>query len=126
MKTTLIGLALMLTIGAGPAVCLAQWSRVFGGSGSETVVMTLDSARQVYVAGTFQGTIDLGSEVLMAGGDKAIYVAKYSSQGVYLSSFVCDWFLQRNNESRWRLFYCDKYRCLCGQIPCRWDACLVR
>jgi hypothetical protein len=51
------------------------------GSGSW---LALDSAGNIYLTGTFQGTIDVGTTTLSSAGQWDIYVAKLDSTGTFL------------------------------------------
>ena len=66
------------------------WSRRFGSSGTDTALaLAVDPAGNVLVAGTFQGTVDLGGGPLVAAGgssDQDLFVAKYTSAGAHVWS----------------------------------------
>jgi hypothetical protein len=67
-------------------VCL--WSKRFGSAaGSETpMAAALDSNGNIFVAGAFVSTIDVGGGALINAGQKDIFLAKYSASGQYLWS----------------------------------------
>jgi hypothetical protein len=63
------------------------WSKRFGGTGYDFgAAVAVDSAGNVVVAGTFDGTIDLGGGQLTTAGDRDIFVAKFSSTGQHIWS----------------------------------------
>jgi hypothetical protein len=70
--------ALMLKLGP-TGNCL--WNKTFGNNAHITGGV-VDAAGNIYVAGYFFNTIDLGGGVLTAGADDT-FVAKYSAAGVY-------------------------------------------
>ena len=58
------------------------WSKIFGDSSDQSVgVVGTDSAGNVYVAGSFKGTIQLGQTTLISAGLKDIFLAKLSPEG---------------------------------------------
>jgi cysteine-rich repeat protein len=61
------------------------WAEGFGNTGHETGnAVTVDSNGNLFSAGYFQGTVDLGCGPLTATGAKDAFVAKYSSTGACL------------------------------------------
>jgi hypothetical protein len=63
------------------------WSKRFGGAGTDigTAVST-DSSGNVVVAGTFDGTINLGGNTFTTAGGRDLFVAKFSPTGQHLWS----------------------------------------
>ena len=62
----------------------ALWSKRYGGTGSEVVRgVALDGSGNVYVCGHFLGASDFGGGVTNSTGINDIFIAKYSSTGVY-------------------------------------------
>ena len=63
------------------------WSKRFGSSGTDMgMAVRADSLGNVVVAGTFEGTIDLGGGTLTSAGGRDLFVAKFSPTGQYLWS----------------------------------------
>lgn len=82
-----------LTAAGGQDIYLAKyskagtfaWSKRIGGPGNENVRgICLDSSGNIIIAGTFDGTTDLGGGNVAAVGLNDIYVAKYTSAGNYV------------------------------------------
>lgn len=62
----------------------ALWSTLFGDAAAQTVTaLATDASGNIYVAGTFDGMITMGSEVLTAAGTD-VYLAKLTSTGAVL------------------------------------------
>lgn len=59
-----------------------KWESVFGGTGADYVrdVVT-DSAGNIYIGGSFSGTISIESDSLTSTGDKEAFVAKFDNTG---------------------------------------------
>jgi hypothetical protein len=72
------------------------WAKQFGGSGDQAVHgIAVDNSNNVYVAGSFQGTIDLdpGANTVSAtagggGSNSDLFIVKLASDGSYLSSIT--------------------------------------
>ena len=64
---------------------LCVWSKHFGGSGSETEVVSVsvDATDNIYLSGYFGGQTNFGGGNLASAGGYDGYVAKLSSSGVY-------------------------------------------
>lgn len=65
------------------------WSKRIGGSmgdGDLNVSVAVDASRNVYLAGNYRGTIDLGGATLTAVSLSDAFVAKYNPSGVLLWS----------------------------------------
>ena len=63
------------------------WSQRFGSTGSDTGYgVGVDSGGNVYVAGTFSGTVNFGGGPLVSAGNSDIFLAKYSSAGAHVWS----------------------------------------
>jgi hypothetical protein len=64
-----------------------QWAKRFGGSGNDTgMAVATDSAGNVYIAGSFEGSANFGGSNLSSSGLRDIFVAKYSATGTHLWS----------------------------------------
>lgn len=64
-----------------------DWSQRFGGSGFDaTRSVAVDSDGNVFAAGTFTGTVNLGGDDLVASGPSDIFLAKYRADGSHLWS----------------------------------------
>lgn len=58
------------------------WFKKFGGNMDDTAnAITVDSAGNVFIAGRFQNTINLGGTVHVSTGDSDVFVAKLDSTG---------------------------------------------
>jgi len=81
---TLTLLFLILSIPSARASAPAhRWSHRFGGTLDDAgQALAVDPARNVYLAGVFQGTMNLGSGDLVSAGGTDIFLAKYNSFGV--------------------------------------------
>lgn len=53
---------------------------------ADVLAMTVDAAGDLYVAGTFQGTIDLGGGPFSAGAQEDIFVARFDKDLMYIRS----------------------------------------
>lgn len=63
------------------------WSQRFGGTGSESgAAVAVDSAGNIFVTGSFEGSVNFGGGSLTSAGVKDIFVAKYSSAGAHIWS----------------------------------------
>jgi hypothetical protein len=63
------------------------WSKRFGSTGQDSgSSVAVDSSGSVFVAGTFNGSIDLGGGSLTSAGGSDIFVAKFSATGQHLWS----------------------------------------
>ena len=58
-----------------------MWSQGFGGSMAQVTSMTLDAAGDVFVAGSFQGSIDFGATTLTSAGMGNMFVVKLDPSG---------------------------------------------
>ena len=69
------------------------WAKRFGGTQDEIVNdMIIDSAGNIYVTGTFYGTVDLDpgpgvANIVNVGGDSDLFLAKYDVDGNYIWGF---------------------------------------
>jgi hypothetical protein len=60
------------------------WSQRFGGTGSDQASsVRVDVPGNVFVAGSFQGTADLGGDDLVSAGSNDIFIAMYDAAGVH-------------------------------------------
>lgn len=63
------------------------WSKRFGDTGNDNgMAVAADGSGNVFVAGTFEGTVDFGGGRLTSSGLRDIFVAKYSASGQHLWS----------------------------------------
>jgi hypothetical protein len=63
------------------------WSKRFGGAGTDLgMAVDTDSLGNVYVAGTFEGSVNFGGETLTSAGGRDIFVAKYTAAGQHVWS----------------------------------------
>jgi hypothetical protein len=75
--------------GSGGAGGPIVWAKRFGGAGLQRGHRVAASATgEVYVAGTFEGSIDLGGTPLLAQGSTDVFVAKLDAGGAHLWSFA--------------------------------------
>ena len=59
-----------------------SWSRVIGGVGADSANrVAVDGGGNVYVGGSFSGTMTVGSTTLTSVGTSDIYIVKYTSNG---------------------------------------------
>ena len=84
-----------LTSAGSNDVCLVKysstgghmWSKRFGSTGVDLGgPISVDVSGNVLIAGTFDGTIDLGGGPLTSGGGRDLFAAKFSSSGQHLWS----------------------------------------
>src|SRR5437879_1111843 len=62
-----------------------QWSYSFGGTGDVTPqAVGADSSGNIFVAGYFDGSVNLGGTTFTAPGQYNCFLAKYSAQGQHL------------------------------------------
>jgi hypothetical protein len=74
----------MLIAKLGPTgACV--WARAFGGGTAHATGLATDAAGDVYVVGTFSGTVDLGCGPLVAAGPSDVLLAQLSPAG------ACQW-----------------------------------
>jgi hypothetical protein len=73
----------MLDDDCDAAACATSlWSLIFGGADLETPAsIAVDSLGNVYVAGTFSGTINVGAEQLVSAGGTDGFLAKFDALG---------------------------------------------
>ncbi len=62
------------------------WAKQFGGTGTDAIYgMVMDASSNIYITGTFQGTMDVdpdaGTTSLVSAGAEDIYIAKLNSSG---------------------------------------------
>ncbi|HEU5249596.1 MAG TPA: SBBP repeat-containing protein, partial [Thermoanaerobaculia bacterium] len=63
------------------------WSKRFGDTGNDNgMAVGADGSGNVFVAGTFEGTVDFGGGRLTSSGLRDVFVAKYSASGQHLWS----------------------------------------
>lgn len=81
--TTVLFLAILCASGPIAASPLVhQWSGHYGDTNPQTAAgVATDAAGNVYVAGTFYGTIDLGNGMLVSAGMSDIFLAKFDPLG---------------------------------------------
>ena len=82
MKVVLLGLGLgtgQVALAQSPAWQSAITLGQTGTGFSEVRTTAVDAAGNVYVAGDFSGTLQVGNTVLTAPGREGIFVAKWSS-----------------------------------------------
>ncbi len=61
-----------------------QWSWRFGGTGSDAgTSVAVDASGNVFVTGSFTGTVDFGGGGLVSAGGTDIFLAKYDADGTY-------------------------------------------
>jgi len=59
-----------------------QWAKAFGGKDNDTgISIAIDAQDNLYVAGTFRGSMTLGQTTLTATGDADIFLASLDSKG---------------------------------------------
>lgn len=64
--------------------CIQQWAQSFGGTDWDLVsVMGVDSANNIYIAGTFENRIDFGGGALLGVDASDIFLASFSSNGAH-------------------------------------------
>jgi hypothetical protein len=72
---------------SGVACAQTMWSKIAGDGSYQSVAdVAVDGAGNIYVAGSFQGTINLGGGPLISSGDRDIYLAKLDASGAHLWS----------------------------------------
>lgn len=59
-----------------------DWVNRFVGSGSEVRSVSLDAEENIYIAGTFSGTNQIGTNTFISAGGTDTFVAKFTSTGV--------------------------------------------
>ena len=60
------------------------WDRVFGGPGADVInAVAIDGAGNVYVAGSFSGTVTFGTTEVTSAGETDIFVMSYLPTGEY-------------------------------------------
>jgi FlgD Ig-like domain/Beta-propeller repeat len=85
----LVSMALMLAAVGADAVTPAHfWSKRFGGAAGNDIAraVAVDVSGNVYITGSFTGTVDFGGGGLTSSGGPDIFLAKYSSSGNYISA----------------------------------------
>ena len=61
-----------------------QWVQAFGGDGVDKARdLILDSRDEVWVTGTFSEVMDIGDTTLTSLGDRDVFIARYSSDGIF-------------------------------------------
>ncbi|QKG58705.1 T9SS type A sorting domain-containing protein [Hymenobacter sp. BRD128] len=91
-NSLLVILWVVLWLGAWPRLAAAQapvpkWlapqavAPTAAGSSATVIATALDASGNVYVAGTFTGTVALGGVTLTSAGQEDIFVAKWASRG---------------------------------------------
>lgn len=78
---------LTLAVMAAPSGALTpihQWSKRFGGTGYDYGFATaVDDSGNVFITGSFAGTVNFGGGNLVSAGLLDVFLAKYNSAGVY-------------------------------------------
>ncbi|MDX1462352.1 MAG: T9SS type A sorting domain-containing protein, partial [Marinirhabdus sp.] len=68
------------------------WGQVFGGSNLEIANMITEINSEIYIGGTFSGTVDLdpsaGDNTVTSNGDVDAFVSKFDADGNYVMSFT--------------------------------------
>jgi hypothetical protein len=63
------------------------WSKGYGGLGNESgTAVRVDAFNNVYLAGTFDGTIDFGGGLLTSAGNQDVFLARLTFNGDHVSS----------------------------------------
>jgi hypothetical protein len=77
----------LITFSARAAEPLHFWSQRFGDTGTdEGLRVATDAARNIFVVGDFNGTVDFGGGGLTSAGGADIFLAKYDANGFHLWS----------------------------------------
>lgn len=71
--------------GGSCSECITEWARSFGGTdGDNSIAIGVDSVNNLYVTGTFQGTIDFGGDPLVGTeGTDEVFLASFDSHGMH-------------------------------------------
>ncbi len=70
-----------------PSAWQYRWASGFGDAGSQFArSVAVDGARNVIVAGHFNGTVNFGGDDLVCAGGRDVFVAKFDSSGTHLWS----------------------------------------
>ena len=90
MKRTILFAILMSACLSVPALALTpahRWSERHGDAADQNgASLAADPAGNVYVAGYFQGEIDLGGGPLTSAGSTDVFLAKFSADGTHMWS----------------------------------------
>jgi hypothetical protein len=66
----------------GVACASPLWNLIFGGAGADVATnIAVDSAGNIYVGGTFSGSITIGADTHMSAGGTDAFLAKFDAQG---------------------------------------------
>jgi hypothetical protein len=81
-NTAIVALGILL-LSAPARSEIHDWSQLLGGSGNDVgyTVATTDSVGDIIVAGTFEGTANIGGAQLTSQGMTDIFLAKFSERG---------------------------------------------
>jgi hypothetical protein len=61
-----------------------QWSRRFGAGGTDVgIAVDVDAAGNIYLTGSFNGTVDFGGGGLASTGQDDVFLAKFDSGGIH-------------------------------------------
>src|SRR6185295_4557305 len=61
------------------------WAKRFGGTSDDFgLAVALDSSNNIYIAGTFQGSIDFGGGTIQSAGGSDAFVLKLTADGNYV------------------------------------------
>ncbi len=91
MRTRIVALLLSISIlflaTFAFAVPSHLWSKRFGSTGTDGgQAVALDAAGNVFVSGTFSGTVNFGGGDLISAGNQDAFVAKYDAAGTHVWS----------------------------------------
>ncbi len=73
----------IVTAGLSPSLDPRYTKRLGGSSAANDAVLTVDGAGNLYLAGVFSGTVDLGGGPLVAQGEADVLVASFKPDGTH-------------------------------------------